>query len=144
RERCQDIPALANQFVPKHGAARQVPAIAAEALEAMMSYGWPGNVRELENAIKCAAAVARAARADTIRLQDLPGGLTKSKTLEQAPRATLSSKVDNLAKQTRRDEARQMMRQTGGNGPESARRLGISESYLYRLLRQDKSKEEES
>ena len=137
RERREDIPLLAGHFIRKYGIERQVTAIAPEALEAIISYNWPGNVRELENVVRCGVELARSARTELIRLQDLPRGLTKPKTFEQAARASLSSKVDEVARQTRNEAAWQMMKETGGNVPEAARRLGISKGYLYRLLRGD-------
>jgi transcriptional regulator with PAS, ATPase and Fis domain len=92
-------------------------------------------VRELENVIRSAVDQARAARAELIRPQDLPGRLTKPKTPEFTP-PSLRGKVDKVAKQARKAAAHQMMKETGGNAQESARRLSISESYLYRLLRE--------
>ena len=135
RERHEDIPLLAEHFIQNYGVPRHVTAIAPDALQLMMSYDWPGNVRELENTIRCAVSLARAAHADVIERPHLPG-LTTVKTSE---RTTLKSRVRKTAEQTREEEAQLMMVETGHDGPEAARRLGISESYLYRLLRKHRN-----
>ncbi len=55
RERTSEIPDLARAFAAQ--AARQMglpaqPALAADALETLMSYSWPGNIRELRNVVE--------------------------------------------------------------------------------------------
>jgi two-component system response regulator AtoC len=54
RERREDIPMLAAQFLSQFAAANRtaVNAIAPEAMKALTEYSWPGNVRELENVIE--------------------------------------------------------------------------------------------
>ncbi len=58
--RLKDIPLLAEHFLVRHGAgsAGRPPAVAAEALDRLVSYTWPGNVKELENVVQRAAIVA--------------------------------------------------------------------------------------
>jgi len=52
RERKEDIPALIEHFLQKHGAEEDKQYITAELLRKIMAYSWPGNVRELENTIE--------------------------------------------------------------------------------------------
>src|SRR6186713_2966534 len=54
RDRRDDIPVLANQFLTQFTAAGRssISAIAPEAMKALTEYSWPGNVRELENVIE--------------------------------------------------------------------------------------------
>ena len=54
RERKEDLPLLVEYFLEKFGRGHKV---AAEALEAVLSYDWPGNVRELENCVQHLVAV---------------------------------------------------------------------------------------
>src|SRR6185295_613609 len=49
RERAEDIPALLDHAVRKHGPPRS---IAGEALRGLCEYHWPGNVRELLNRVQ--------------------------------------------------------------------------------------------
>ena len=52
RERPEDIPALAEHFLEKHGASPAARQRVAELLPEMMRYRWSGNVRELENVVQ--------------------------------------------------------------------------------------------
>lgn len=54
RERPEDIPLLAEQFLKRFAAKLQTPVyrFTAEAMEKLQVYSWPGNVRELENVIE--------------------------------------------------------------------------------------------
>ena len=70
RERRDDIPSLANYFLKKYNQKRKknVRAISAQAINALIGYDWPGNVRELENAIERAVVLTEN---DTIEPSDL-------------------------------------------------------------------------
>src|SRR5205085_9964472 len=59
RERAEDIPLLANQFLKRYApaAGKSISHISATSLSALCSYDWPGNVRQLENAIERAVAM---------------------------------------------------------------------------------------
>jgi DNA-binding NtrC family response regulator len=53
RDRREDIPVLANEFLAQFSGGRgHITAISPEAMKAMTEYSWPGNVRELENVIE--------------------------------------------------------------------------------------------
>ncbi len=53
RERVNDIMALANELLLKHGESGKVlPTFSNSAVSKMQNYAWPGNVRELENVIQ--------------------------------------------------------------------------------------------
>lgn len=59
RERKEDIPLLAGDFLAKYSRMmkKTVTKFTPEALESLMNYDWPGNVRELENRIQRAVAL---------------------------------------------------------------------------------------
>jgi DNA-binding NtrC family response regulator len=60
RERPEDIPLLATNFVQKYARPGEPPPrIAPEAMELLLAYRWPGNIRELENAIERASVTSR-------------------------------------------------------------------------------------
>ncbi len=69
RERKEDIPPLAHQFL-SHPSRRK--SIADDALEALSRYDWPGNVRELEAVLERICVLTRNLR---IELEDLPSEL---------------------------------------------------------------------
>jgi transcriptional regulator with GAF, ATPase, and Fis domain len=53
RDRREDIPVLANEFLAQFSGSRgHITAISPEAMKALTEYSWPGNVRELENVIE--------------------------------------------------------------------------------------------
>jgi transcriptional regulator with GAF, ATPase, and Fis domain len=54
RDRREDIPVLAQQFLTQFSAASRsgINAVSPEAMKALTEYSWPGNVRELENVIE--------------------------------------------------------------------------------------------
>jgi transcriptional regulator with GAF, ATPase, and Fis domain len=53
RDRREDIPVLANEFLAQFSGSRgHITTISPEAMKALTEYSWPGNVRELENVIE--------------------------------------------------------------------------------------------
>jgi DNA-binding NtrC family response regulator len=60
RERCGDIPLLAQHFVEKICRQEEIPLrqLTPETLARLKSQPWPGNVRQLENAIEMAIAMS--------------------------------------------------------------------------------------
>ena len=71
RERVEDIPLLAEHFVPRFASemGKTITGISGAALACLQAYGWPGNIRELENAIERAVALERT---PTILVESLP------------------------------------------------------------------------
>ncbi len=59
RERREDIPLLAEHFLPRYAGpmGKDVRAISQDAHDLLRAYDWPGNVRELENVIERAVAL---------------------------------------------------------------------------------------
>jgi transcriptional regulator of acetoin/glycerol metabolism len=91
-------------------------------MAALQNYDWPGNVRELENTI-----VAMIARADgrELGLEHLPAAVLNAVSqksgrgpLQEAERAALI----------------QALQLAGGQVPEAAVKLGVSQATLYRKL----------
>jgi DNA-binding NtrC family response regulator len=128
RDRREDIPLLVHDFVQR--AARRVKkdvqAVSADALTAMMRYRWPGNVRELEHAIERAVIVARR---DTIRPRDLPPEMLQ-KTRPSVPEDSL-----DLHEQERATISRALER-FRGNRRQAAEALKISTVTLWRKVKQ--------
>jgi two-component system, NtrC family, nitrogen regulation response regulator GlnG len=52
RERVDDIPLLAEHFLPGPSATAPPRRLSAEARDLVRAYSWPGNVRQLENTIR--------------------------------------------------------------------------------------------
>ena len=118
RDRRDDVPDLAAQFLARAGGRKR---LSPDAMQALLDHGWPGNVRELEHVIERALLLAQG---DDIEVVDLAlrvrgdGPRLEEMTLEQVERYLIERA---LASQ-------------GGNVSEAARVLGLSRSALYRRL----------
>jgi two-component system nitrogen regulation response regulator NtrX len=77
RERCKDIPDLANHFLHFFCSkeSRKIKEFQPAAMEAMINYNWPGNVRELKNIVERLVIMIPDA---SIALHHLPAAIAKS------------------------------------------------------------------
>jgi len=128
RERREDIPPIVHSFMVRAASRmkKDVQAVSADAMSAVMNYGWPGNVRELEHAIERAVILANAA---SIRLRDLPPEVT------QKSRRRSGDDTLNLREQERTSIERALER-FGGNRRKAAEALNISTVTLWRRMKQ--------
>ncbi len=80
RERCEDIPTLAQSFIDKYASriGRKLSPLSATDVARLQSYHWPGNVRELQNVLERAVIVSDdgSLRLDRV----LPGGSKRSRS----------------------------------------------------------------
>ena len=136
RERREDIPLLAAHFArlaaEKHN--RPPVELAPALAEALQEYDWPGNIRELENLIERLVVLTPAgARLGTEFLPEkmshvLPEG--KAAAAGPGDETTLESAVLAL----KRRLVVKALQGEGGNKAAAAKRLGISRSYMHRLI----------
>jgi len=132
RERRDDIAPLATHFLARIGRELGRPGlhIADDAMEVLRAYAWPGNVRELGNVIERGVALSTS---DTIGRDDLPEEL-----FETAPRGvTVAAGVGyhEAVVEAKRAILRQALEAEGGHQTRAARRLGLTQPYLARLLK---------
>jgi DNA-binding NtrC family response regulator len=130
RERYEDVPLLAAHFAAKAAAKHGRPPVELDPalLEALQEYEWPGNVRELENLLERLVVLTPGSK---IGVEFLPEKMLR--TLPDASAAdetTLKGAVNAL----QRRMLVQALNMEGGNRVAAARRLGISRSYLHRLI----------
>jgi len=127
RERREDIPPLAHGFLVRAASRmkKDVKAISADAMSALMAYRWPGNVRELEHAIERAVILANAT---SIRVRDLPPEVTE----KARPRP--GDETLDLQEQERASIER-ALQQFGGNRRKAAEALNISTVTLWRKMK---------
>ncbi|HET6973465.1 MAG TPA: sigma-54 dependent transcriptional regulator [Pyrinomonadaceae bacterium] len=129
RERPDDIPILAAHFAAKSAqkygqtTAELEPAL----VEVLLEYHWPGNVRELENLIERLVVLSSSS---TLGLEFVP-----EKMLRVLPgtapgdESTLEGAVEALKRRMIKSAL-----QSEGNKVAAAKKLGISRSYLHRLI----------
>ncbi len=130
RERKEDIPLLAAHFAEKNAEkhARSKPELDSALLEALQEYDWPGNVRELENLTERLIVLSNEPR---LGLEFLPDNMLR--TLPEtnvSDETTLEGGVTALKKRM----IVNALQSERGNKVAAAKRLGISRSYLHRLI----------
>ncbi|MEI6634463.1 MAG: sigma-54 dependent transcriptional regulator [Chlamydiota bacterium] len=134
RERKEDIPLLAAEFLKEFNAAngRRISGIAPAALSALAAYEWPGNVRELRN---CVEGLVVLCRGNEIAFSDLPGKLREGAP-EPGPVDAAGAAPAGAA--TLKDAERRMIEEAlanaGGSRTEAAKALGISRRTLHRKI----------
>jgi len=151
RERIEDVPFLVNHFLAKYGAELGERALAAEALDRLMSYGWPGNVRELENVIQHAMVMGVGGVILPEHLPLVPGtgpAPVVAGTLAQLVEQKLAECIQGLGQResanlydlmiglVERPLLRAVLRETAGNQLRAAALLGINRNTLRKKLRQ--------
>ena len=128
RDRREDIPALAHEFVRRAAARvkKDVKAISPDAMTALMAYRWPGNVRELEHAIERAVIVAAGT---SIKVRELPPEMSL-KTRTRHPDDSLDLKAQERALIER------ALDRYRGNRKQAAEALQISTVTLWRKMKE--------
>jgi DNA-binding NtrC family response regulator len=130
RERQEDIPVLAAHFAAKaadkHG--RPNSDIDPALLEALQDYEWPGNVREIENLMERLVVLSSG---PLLGLEFLPEKMLR--TLPNASSADEST-LEGAVAALKRNMISNALKSHGGNKVKAAKSLGISRSYLHRLI----------
>jgi DNA-binding NtrC family response regulator len=130
RERAEDIPGLAAHFAAKaaekHG--RATPQLQPVLVDSLHEYDWPGNVRELENLMERLVLLDRTA---TLGLEFLPEKMLK---VQPAPGISSDNTFEGAVTALKRRLIVTALEAENGNKVAAAKRLGISRSYLHRLI----------
>ena len=137
RERRDDIPPLARQFLNKYCAEiRKGPGtLSDEAMDILMKCPWKGNVRELENVIERAVIYAEGG---VVRAKDL--GISEAAITDalaehvpmEGPLADIAAAAARIAESRR---IRQVLKQTGGNKTKAAEILQVSYKTLLTKIK---------
>ncbi|MBA4147171.1 MAG: sigma-54-dependent Fis family transcriptional regulator [Verrucomicrobia bacterium] len=126
RERREDILPLANAFLRKFAAQanRNITGFSESAGEKLRAFDWPGNVRQLQNEVQRAVLMSEGTQIDVPDLSIIgapgPEGEVQDLTLMEA---------------MERNTIMQVLKETGGNKLETARRLGIGRQTLYNKIK---------
>jgi two-component system response regulator PilR (NtrC family) len=128
RDRATDIPPLVDYFVAKfnHDMKRNCQGVEPDALEALTAYEWPGNIRELRNVVERALILCTGAR---ITRECLPPPISGLASVARSKRGLKEAVQSYEATLIRRS-----LDETGWNKEETARRLLINPSTLYRKM----------
>ena len=135
RDRREDVLALAQHFLARHGAREGRPGcrLSREAEELLLAHHWPGNVRELENEILRALALSRALRDDPgrapVRAARPAARAARERGVRQRAAARLARPLRGAGACAARSTA------TPGKRAETARNLGLTREGLYKKLK---------
>ncbi|MEW6302396.1 MAG: sigma-54 dependent transcriptional regulator [Verrucomicrobiota bacterium] len=127
RDRREDILPLADAFLKRFSAqaGRVIAGFTSAAQQRLRTFDWPGNVRQLQNEVQRAVLLCEQREVDTNDLS------ISSKEPEVAADPKLS-----LIEVMERNAIVQMLKETGGNKLEAAKRLGIGRQTLYNKLKE--------
>jgi two-component system nitrogen regulation response regulator NtrX len=131
RERKEDIPLLAREFLSEFGRQYGRPRmeISEEALEALSRYHWPGNVRELRNVIERVLILnPRALRIERKHMPPLTHKTSARSTEEFSSLQQARDAYEREFIQKKIEEAR-------NNISHAAELLGLERSHLYRKMK---------
>jgi len=124
RERSQDIPVLASEFLAQRARhyRKTISGFDPGAIQVLLNHTWPGNVRELEHAVERGVLMARG---ETVRAEDLAlrvdgegSSRIEEMSLEEVETFLIKKALSKFA----------------GNVSQAAQALGLSRSALYRRL----------
>jgi DNA-binding NtrC family response regulator len=124
RERREDIPLLAAQFLSQHARHYRKPVETFEPLahDLLLEHPWPGNVRELDHAVERGVLMAAG---KAVRAADL--GLRSAQSATPRLEEMSLEEVECLL-------IRKALAKFSGNVSHAAQALGLSRSALYRRL----------
>jgi DNA-binding NtrC family response regulator len=129
RERRDDIMPLANAFLNRFAsqANRAIAGFTPTAIDKLTGFEWPGNVRQLQNEIQRAVLLCEGTIVDAA---DLSVANARAGTGEGGGDTNFT-----LLEGVERNAIVQMLKETGGNKLEAAKRLGIGRQTLYNKIK---------
>lgn len=143
RERLEDIPLLANQFIARLATKynKPSPVLSDDATAALQQYSWPGNIRELSHCLErvvllCADSNITAAQLNlpnttsSQTLDNKQNAQPASQTFDDGPIFNDVQSLDDIDKQVIINRLNKFK----GNAVEAAKSLGLSRSAFYRRL----------
>ncbi len=147
RQRLSDLEVLVNHIITKFNQeyGRSIRSISMQAIGKLKQYDWPGNIRELENYIGRTMIQMKIVETE-IDAYHLPafGNAPSKKTTNDFAEISASLDEGSLASYLKQKELQYIatiLKQTGGNRIEAAKKLGISVRSLYYKLQKFQTKQ---
>ncbi len=133
RERVEDIRPLTAHFLSRFAreAGRALPGLDDLVITRLDEYAWPGNVRELANVLERAVVLGSG---DVLTVDDLPEELQTPPT-PATPSAPPGAGYHDAVAAAKRSILREALRAESGHQTRAARRLGLTQPYLARLMK---------
>ena len=119
---------LANAFLKRFAAqaSRVLNGFTPAAVERVTNFEWPGNVRQLQNEIQRAVLLSEG---DQVDASDL--SISSARNSSEGGSDTNFTLLEGVE----RNAIVQMLKETGGNKLETAKRLGIGRQTLYNKIK---------
>ncbi len=135
RKRPEDLPALVEHFIRRHGTAmsRRTFMVSHDAMELIREYHWPGNVRELENVLVRAVALCPD---DCIEPEHLGIAIQRKPPVEADFADKDGLNYHAVMEHYSKKVIEEGLRRAGWNQTKAAELLGLQRTYLTRLIRQ--------
>jgi DNA-binding NtrC family response regulator len=134
RQHTEDIPELVDYFVNYFVTQETLEYrhFSVPAQNVLRQYGWPGNLKELKNLIQRILILGRGEVTDS----EIKSALQKiDNTVEQDSTVDTSLLLKEVKDKLEGAYLSQLLRETGGNVSETAKRSGIDRTNLYRKLK---------
>ena len=136
RERKEDIPLLIDRLLEKicKRTAKARPVITDEVIKVFYSYNWPGNVRELQNILERLVVLKAGSKVypeDINEIIRIPDEKINNKDLD-GPVIELRGSLKDMELAI----IRKTLELTGYDKEETSKKLGISQTTLWRRLRE--------
>jgi DNA-binding NtrC family response regulator len=128
RERRDDIMPLANSFLKRFSAQANRPlrSFTLQAADRLTSFDWPGNIRQLQNEVQRAVLLCEGPDVDAADLS-----VSETRMVPSEGNDTSFTLLEGVE----RNAIIQMLRETGGNKLETAKKLGIGRQTLYNKIK---------
>jgi transcriptional regulator with PAS, ATPase and Fis domain len=139
RSRIDDIPLLAKRFMADVATRHQrpIPVLSEGALSYLMEQSWPGNVRQLRHEVERAFVFAEddLITADAFAQNgNLRATLSAGFSVNADPVKSTFGSLRDTVDQVEIEMIQKALAQHKGNKKKAAQELGISRSYLYKVL----------
>lgn len=133
RERIQNLPSIATLYIHRMNVStgKQIIGFESEAMELMTAFSWPNNLDQLHHIIKELVIVTKTPYITYDSVKE---------ALEKEPKEMISPETCNLNLTKPLDEINTqiiqlVLKEENGNKERTAKRLGISRSTLWRMLK---------
>jgi DNA-binding NtrC family response regulator len=138
RERCEDVPALAQRFLEQvtERLGCEKKSIGEGALAALVRHSWPGNVRELLNVVEQAAVLAPGPAIEQGDLNLAGGGNASEAALEGLSNLPFSDAKKRAVEKFERSYLLGALRGSGGNISRAAESIGMVRQSLQQKIRE--------
>ena len=135
KERIEDIPSLAREFVSEFSLTTNIEAkeISEETISILQRYDWPGNVRELKNLIERLMIMVPG---KTIQNKDIPSPYNRASDMKgNLESSFVSDSLKEAKSQFEKAFIRAKLQQFNGNISQTAEAIGIERSNLHKKIK---------